>query len=188
MRATEKHRGLMIQWSRRVWVRLRQAGAPTEFSEIMQEASIAVLCAELKFDPERGFAESTYFTSAIRNHLNHWADKLIQSTHWEMDELVETSEGALSIYDVTPGKERTDQQVEREHRVQAITARLSKTAKVMFNLFIHQPDEIDDALEERGNRGCPLSLIGQFMIEQGHRSAEVRRARAEILKVCNNEV
>lgn len=187
-----KNVGLARKIARKVFARLLAMGAAVEYQDVEQEASIIMMRAYEKFDPNLGFQFSTYYYRAAYNELQ----KFVKS--YEQDRQV------LGVFSITGargddgeeidlestidgGHGSPEQYLESKQLLEGIEEDLSPLAFKLLELIVEPPEElvrewaVAREIEPGGRQEMTMGFVTDYVRKMGgFTSSELRSAATEV--------
>lgn len=142
---------LMAKLAHRQRAYLARVGAPMDFDDLMQEASIAFIKARKGFDPTLGVKFSTYLWRAVSNNLRRTAGKRLDQMRGVVSLDEERTEGGSTLHEVIAGEnEDPEDRIENRRRAVDRLSRLSPLAlKVVLTLNSPPPEMAREIKRQR---------------------------------------
>lgn len=138
----EQHKGLLHNFARTSFARLRASGVHVEYEDVFQEACISFAQALKTYDAARGITFTAYMGRAVVNNLGRYCTRLLKERAelgmYVSDELVEDhAQTAIDEGSPTP-----DRLIERRQGMQAMLAALSPLSRSILTDLANPSKEV----------------------------------------------
>lgn len=170
----ENNVALINKTAHRIMRRISAARLSMELEDVIGEIQFVWLRARASFDPSKGNAFSTYFMSAIYNHMNRLIDKRAQE---EIELGITCVSALIEAEDECPIEthpcscDTPEQHAERIQQVEQIMAGLSEPAQLVVGLINNPPPELQHEFACKREKAriagsnMPKTINLQFTIE-----------------------
>lgn len=141
---------LVHKFARKVFARAKTIGAPMEYEDVFQEASLVFLKCFQSFDPNAGFAFSSYFSRAFYFEVNKiladYETEIIKSGTRSIEEYEGDSEQAW-LLEVIPSNEPTPEELlELSETSRILVEKVSGNLALVIELLVNPHQWMVDEL------------------------------------------
>lgn len=141
---------LVHKFARKVFARAKTIGAPMEYEDVFQEASLVFLKCFQSFDPNAGFAFSSYFSRAfyfeVNKMLADYETEIIKAGTRSIEDYEANSEECWFL-EVIPSDEATpDELVELAQTARILTEKVSRNLAIVIELLVNPQQWMVDEL------------------------------------------